>query len=63
VRHYNLTGGYTLKLNRDLALTPSILLRYIPTLPIDVDVAATFCLKNTLALALITGITKTLFHL
>lgn len=38
VRHYTLTGGYDLALNKDLKLTPSFLMRTIFTAPTQFDI-------------------------
>jgi type IX secretion system PorP/SprF family membrane protein len=36
-RHYMLTGGYVFTINKDVKLKPSILLKYLPGAPLQVD--------------------------
>jgi type IX secretion system PorP/SprF family membrane protein len=51
-RHYNFTGGYNYDLNPNITIIPRVLLRYCPSLPIDVDVAVTASINKLLVLGI-----------
>jgi type IX secretion system PorP/SprF family membrane protein len=50
VRHCNITGGYVLNVHRNVIVTPSFLLRYSPSFPVDLDGAVMVSLKQIFSL-------------
>lgn len=47
-RHYLLTGGYVFPINDNLKLKPSVLLKYLPNAPMQMDLNAGLLIKDML---------------
>jgi type IX secretion system PorP/SprF family membrane protein len=47
-RHYLLTAGYIFKINKDINLKPSFLLKYVPNTPMEVDLNISAVYKNAI---------------
>ncbi len=47
VRHYYLAGGYFYEINKNVAVKPSFLLRYLPEAPLQADINTNVLLKKT----------------
>lgn len=45
-RHYLLTGGLIFKLNEDFKMKPSVLVKYVPTAPVQADINLNVLYKN-----------------
>jgi type IX secretion system PorP/SprF family membrane protein len=45
-RHYNVTGGYSIRMSQWLAVVPKMVVRYTPDYPLDIDVAVTSVVNN-----------------
>lgn len=45
-QHYYLTGGHVLHLNENVSLKPTMLLKYEPSAPVDVDINLNMLYKN-----------------
>jgi type IX secretion system PorP/SprF family membrane protein len=52
VRHYNVTGGFTQTINKNLTVTPRVLLRYCPGFPLDLDVSVGTSIKELVVLGI-----------
>lgn len=45
-RHYFITGGYVIEVNRDFKVKPSFLMKYVEGAPVQVDLNLNFLLQN-----------------